>query len=333
MAPSDAQDTTVWPVGPHSPLQPAEFATVRELLQQLDDSPSGAEMAQAIRRQGKSLEMFGELLSRYPSPLAEQTLGGRRRGLDTLIDALCSSDCPSFALRAPTQAVVGRALNTAQINFFRLLWHACSTVGDPAIAIPLRERTARQLRTAVYTQLVEEVLGELATDAAIAEPLRASAVRQLAQLWAHRLTWRVSASFPILEATWEARSRLRIVGGTLLGTSELFQLIMQGADPSFVDLLTSGAHGEQTVLAFREFLFDRSSEELERLVDRMAREGLRSIELDSRLADTGRDAGSIFYEFFQARFLQSNARRLANLPGPRHTAEGYVLLAGLELME
>jgi hypothetical protein len=28
--------------------------------------------------------------------------------------------------------------------------------------------------------------------------------------------------------------------------------------------------------------------------------------------------------------LQANARRLARLPGPKHTAEGYVLLAWLE---
>lgn len=318
--------------GPHSPLQPAEVDTVRELLAALSRHDECRDMAWAILTQAENLDAFGALLSRYPSPLEEQTLGGRRRGLDTLVDALCRSDRSSFALHAPTQAAIGRALNTAQINFFRLLWHACGEVREMDAAISLRERTARQLRTSVYAQLVEEELCELASDGAIRQPLRARAVRQLAHLWAHRLTWRVSAFFPMLEATWEARTKVQIVGGTLLGSSELLQLIMQGADPRFVELLTSGEHGEQAVLAFREFLFERSSEELEQLVDRMAREGLRSIELDSRMAGSSRDAGSIFYEFFQIRFLQSNARRLAGLPGPKHTAEGYVLLAGLELL-
>ena len=36
---------------------------------------------------------------------------------------------------------------------------------------------------------------------------------------------------------------------------------------------------------------------------------------------------------FQDRFLQSNARRLANLPGPKHTAEGYVLLSWLRQLK
>jgi hypothetical protein len=61
----------------------------------------------------------------------------------------------------------------------------------------------------------------------------------------------------------------------------------------------------------------------------MATENVSSIELDSQVRAGERDAGSIFFEFFQARLLQSNARRLARIPGPKHTAEGYVLLAWL----
>jgi hypothetical protein len=61
----------------------------------------------------------------------------------------------------------------------------------------------------------------------------------------------------------------------------------------------------------------------------MADEGLTSIELDSRAGDASRDAGSILFEFFRARLVQCGARRVAKLPGPRHTAEGYVMLAWL----
>lgn len=101
----------------------------------------------------------------------------------------------------------------------------------------LRERSARLLRACVYLQLVEAVLTELATDGERPQWLRARVVRQLAQLWVHRLTWRVAEFFPVLEATWEARSQVRVAGGAFLGTSEMFQLMTKGGDPAYVDLL------------------------------------------------------------------------------------------------
>lgn len=313
------------------PLREAELALVHDAVVALDASEgTGRELAAAIRSQKENLDCLGAALARYPSPLESQRLGDRRRSLDTLVHALSRSEGIGFGLRAPTQSVVGRALSTAQINFFRLLWHACGTIAASPNGLALRERSARALRTSVYTHLVEEALTELATDGYQPQPLRARAVRQLAQLWAHRLTWRVSEFFPMLEATWEARTQVRVHGGTMLGTSEMFQLMTKGGDPTFVEFLMGRAHADDAVLAFREFLFDRSYEELEQLVDRMAKEGRSSIELDSQPRDGERDAGSIFYEFFQARLLQANARRLARIPGPKHTAEGYVLLAWLE---
>jgi hypothetical protein len=154
-------------------------------------------------------------------------------------------------------------------------------------------------------------------------------VHHLAQLWGNRLTWRVHTFFPILAATWEARQRVRVVGGSLVGNCEMFQLLAEGGEAEFVDLLIGQDYGEAEVLAFREFLFGTSSEALERLAERMAKEGISSIELDSRVGDSVRDAGSILFEFFRTRNVLCSARRTALLPGPRHTAEGYVMLAWL----
>jgi hypothetical protein len=83
------------------------------------------------------------------------------------------------------------------------------------------------------------------------------------------------------------------------------------------------------VAAFHEFLFGTSSEELDRLAQRMVREGKSSIELDSRRDTSPRDAGSLLFEFFRSRLVQCGARRAVGLKGPRHTAEGYVMLAWL----
>ena len=327
-----AQDLPNYVAGPHSPLQRDEAETVCAVLAALHKQPEQIEIAGTILDQAQSLDHFGATLARYPSPLAEQRLGNRRRGLETLVATLCATSRTHLPLVAPTQAIVGRALTMAQINFFRLMWHGCGLVEDSDMAADLRNRTATLLRTSVYTRLVEEVLSELSTDPAIEQPLRARAIHQLAQLWAHRLTWRVSSFFPMLESTWDARTRVRVVGGTLVGTSEIVQLITEGADEKFVELLTDHSPTEEALLAFREFLFGRSSEELNGLVDKMAQEGLSSIELDSLVIADARDTGAVFYEFFQDRFVQSNARRLAGLPGPKHTAEGYVLLAWLQQM-
>ncbi len=313
------------------PLQDEEFDLVEQILVALAKAPGGAGQATAltIESQLQTLSLFGELLTRYPSPLLEQQLDGKRRGLDTLVDSLVSTDQATFPFRAPTQALVGRAMNMAQINFLRLLWHVAGGLANPEEAAALREQAARKLRASVHCRLVEEVLVDIVLDPLLERPLREQGVRNLAHLWGNRLTWRVHTFFPILAATWEARQRVRVIGGTLAGSCEIVQLLTQGGDAEFVDLLLDQDYGEVEVHAFREFLFGTSSEELERLAQRMAAEGLSSIELDSKVGDSARDAGSILFEFFRQRLVQCSARRTANLPGPRHTAEGYVMLAWL----
>jgi hypothetical protein len=319
--------------GPH-PLQPEELSLVGQIEQALaaiGTDESKATLA-AIAQQMESLALFGELLTRYPSPLEEQHLGPMRRGLETLVENLVRTDQATFPFRAPTQALVGRAMNMAQINFLRMLWHVSGGLPDAAQAAALREAAARRLRASVHTRLVEEVLVDIVTDAMVDANLRGQAVRNLAQLWGNRLTWRVHTFFPILAATWEARQRVRVIGGSLAGNCEMFQLLTSGGDAEFVELLCNRDYHEVELQAFREFLFGTSSEELDRLALRMATEGLSSIELDSRVDEAGpatRDAGSILFEFFRARLVQCSARRIAHLPGPRHTAEGYVMLAWL----
>lgn len=314
-----------------SPLQPEEHELVRQVMAALraEGDAQQASLA-AIEHQLASLHLFAQLLTRYPSPLQDQQLGSMRRGLDTLVESLTATDAATFPFRAPTQALVGRAMNMAQINFLRMLWHLSGTLLDRALARKLRELSARRLRASVHNRLVEEVLADLVTDPVVAQTVRAQAVRNLAQLWGNRLTWRVQQFFPVLAATWEARLRVKVAGGTLLGGSEMFQLLCAGCDAEFVDVLTDASADSVREQAFREFLFGKSSEELDALAQRMATEGRSSIELDSQFdANSPRDSGSILFEFFRARLVQCTARRTAGLPGPRHTAEGYVLLAWL----
>jgi len=312
------------------PLQREEFELVEQVLAALaaqgEEGPRAT--AAAIRHHVDTLGKFGELLDRYPSPLEEQQLGVQRRGLQTLVESMIATDPATFPFRAPTQALVGRAMNMAQINVLRMLWHVTGSLPG-AQAATLRDLAARRLRASVHCRLVEEVLVDIVTDGLIERGLREQGVRNLAMLWGKRLTWRVGTFFPILAATWDARQRVRVIGGSLVGTCEMFQLLTQGGEAEFVDLLMDRDYGDAEVDAFREFLFSTSSEELERLAARMAAEGLTSIEIDARVGVESRDAGSILFEFFRARSVQCSARRTAKLPGPRHTAEGYVMLAWL----
>ncbi|MFT4512278.1 MAG: hypothetical protein ACI89X_002687 [Planctomycetota bacterium] len=322
------------------PLRPEELELVSRIVAALHacGTDDASESIRAIKHHLKNLALFGELLNRYPSPLTDQVLHGKKRGLETLVDTMVLTDQATFPFRAPTQALVGRTMNMAQINFLRMLWHLAGSLpaGEEAEkvggedAFELREAAAHRLRGAVHTRLVEEVLVDIVTDASVGRALRAQGARSLAHLWGNRLTWRVHDFFPILAATWEARQRVQVIGGSLAGSCELMQLMTKGGDAEFVDLFTDRDYDEVELQAFREFLFGTSSEDLDRLAERMATEGLTSIELDSRIGEVTRDAGSILFEFFRTRLVQCSARRVAGLPGPRHTAEGYVMLAWLQ---
>lgn len=334
------ESSSTKPQNAPQPLRPEELELVSRIVTALEISGTedSLESVRAIKYHLENLVLFGELLNRYPSPLTDQVLHGKKRGLETLVDTMVLTNQATFPFRAPTQALVGRTMNMAQINFLRMLWHLTGSlpVGDEARrlgsedAVGLREVAAHRLRGAVHTRLVEEVLADIVTDASVARELRAQGVRSLANLWGNRLTWRVHEFFPILAATWEARQRIKVIGGSLAGSCELMQLMTKGGDAEFVDLFTDRDYGEVELQAFREFLFDTSSEELDRLAQRMADEGLTSIELDSKIGELSRDAGSILFEFFRTRLVQCSARRVARLKGPRHTAEGYVMLAWLQ---
>ena len=123
-----------------------------------------------------------------------------------------------------------------------------------------------------------------------------------------------------------------MTGGTLAGTQEIFELFQHGCDPQFVDYFTRPDPSENEVEAFREFLFATTAEELGRLEKQMIDTGTNSIALDRSTPIADDEPTMVFYEFFRSRHLLATARRLANLPGPKRTAEGYVMISYLRQM-
>ncbi|MDX9975379.1 MAG: hypothetical protein RBU21_20500 [FCB group bacterium] len=314
--------------GPHSPFDLDARQTIERIYVRVLECgrPDAKDLALAIRRQMVCLEWLGEVLSAYPSPLGQQTLGHRHRELQTLVDALSRISPSTFEFHMPTRALLGRALVMAESNFYRLLRHVCLDTLCDESGRSLYEQASRRLRVCLYTKLAEEVLSAIATDAQQEHSTRSKAVVALAQIWEQRLTFRVSEFFPILEATWEARQRFTATGGTLSGTQEIFELFQAGCDPRFVEYFGRPTHGEDEIEAFREFLFGASTEELDRLAREMAARGEYSILLSDRVDTSDLDAATVLYEHFGSRHLQSTARRVANVPGPKHTAEAYIMI-------
>jgi hypothetical protein len=279
------------------------------------------------------LEWMGEVISEYPSPIEEQRLGKRERGLDTLVQTLGKSNPANFDFFLPTRALLGRALVMAEANFYRLLLHVCADETVAGCGTELSESIQKRLRLCLYTKLVEEVLSALACDDSIDVPVRSKSVVALAQIWERRMTYRVSDFFPVLDATWEARRRVKAVGGTLAGMQEMFELFNAGCDPQFVDFFIRPNPSEDEIEAFREFLFGKTTEELNRIRTEMAEGDALCVNFDKE-SKIHQDGAGItgFYEFFRSRYLQAMARNLANLPGPKRTAEGYVMISYLEQM-
>ncbi|MCB9849340.1 MAG: hypothetical protein H6817_01395 [Phycisphaerales bacterium] len=317
--------------GLHSPFDTEERAAIEQVYSQVcaSDHPDAQELAGEVRHYVSSLENLGDILARYPSPRASQTLGSRERGLHTLVETLSHATPANFEFLLPTRALIGRALAMAESNFYRFLRHVCDEVLAGAERDRLRARVIDRMHACMYTKLIEEVLSALASDHDLDHEVRSRAVAALSQIWDRRLTYRVRDFFPILEATWNARQKITVVGGTLSGTHEMFALFQAGCDARFVDFFAAPEPSTDEIEAFREFLFGTSSEELEQLSKDMAASGATSISVTDQAVTGGQDGVTVFYSFFRMRHLQATARRMMNTPGPKRTAEAYVLIAYL----
>ena len=319
------------------PFDVEERATIREVVAAVahhDYAHAPALLAKVVENIQR-LDLIGEALSRYPSIFDEQVLGHRQRGLDSLLDALVHTNLSNFAMFLPTRALIGRNLVLGEVNFYRLLRIVCADALPEPVGGELRARVDRLLCVCLYTRLAEEVLIHIASDAAVERRSRETSVLALAHIW-QRAAYRIDDFFPVLQATWEARRRVPVTLGAMLGASEMFRLLQAGCDERFVDYLVSDGSEEHSD-ALREFLFGATTEQLARIEARR-QEMHGAVSADDcadikRAADPGAlggDPALAMFEFFLSRHLQAAARRSAKVHGPKRTAEEYVLLRYLQ---
>ncbi len=324
---------------PLGPFDDGERQVIRVVYDALVRSPrrSAQALAAKVEESIGQLDRLGALLCSYPSFQEEEALGSRRRNLDSLVDMFAHVAPSSLEMSLPTRALVARTLVLAEVNFYRLLRWVCDEALEEEQVAALKPSVDAHLCHCLYTRLAELVLISIATDQDVERSIRNKAVLSLTQVW-EQTTYRVSDFFPVLEATWDARRHVPATLGTLMGTAEMFRLVEAGCDEAFVDYLVRPERTPDEEAAFREFLFGATTEDLRNIEARMASLGKNAIGKadvggEARLTDAcdpGRDPALALFDFFLSRHLLATARRSAGTPGPKRTAEEYVMLHFLE---
>jgi hypothetical protein len=323
--------------GSGSSFDEAERETLHQLHRTLaeQDHPLAAPLTVSLVENIARVGQLGAALHAYPPVFGERTLGGRQRGRQTLVDLLRGAEDASIELYVPTRAVVGRALVIAEMN----VWRLASYLHDEVLGGEggLRDEIDHWLHGCVYSLLAEDILRSIAVDENMGEAIRGHAVDALCEMWESRHALGARHLFPLLAATWAARRRIRVSVGTLLGVSEIFRLLQAGGDPEFVSYFSRSRISQDEEQAFQEFLIGASVEDIHSLAQFMETSGRTSVsaedaEVRRRLF---REGGEIhecvrFYEFFRARHTAAVARRIKDLPGPKKTAEEYVMIYFLD---
>jgi hypothetical protein len=265
-----------------------------------------------------------------------------RRNAQTLVNQLAAATPFTLEMYLPMRAITGKSYIMARLNFFRMARRAVDAElnGFDPEAPDLYDALDAEISRCVYARVVEELLISVACQNRLDLAIRERAALGLTHLWEDRLHFPMREFFPILEHTWEARRRVRVNFGTLGGASELLGLISEGCDPDFIQYFSSVECSEEEALAFREFLFGLSTEELNDAERRRAELGKGVVSLSDirgvlngeavdQSAERPRDPATKLFSFFMKRHLEATARAIGHLPGPKRTAEEYVLLAFL----
>ena len=276
---------------------------------------------------------IADAIRNYPSLREKRTLGGRERSMSTLIDGLVKGGEHAFEWNLPTKAVLSRAFGIAKVNFLtslRYVVEACH--GDE---VPdLLEEIGAEIEEAVYTRLTEELLGSLITSPSTGGDVKRLAAAQLVELWEGRIGLTVERFAPVLRSAWQARARAVRVFGTLMGTAEILQLLFQNCDSYVVEWFSRKEVTPEEQQAFEEFLFDLPYESLQKVRYRMLEDGLSVVDRTKVEEYVGLPAGALkptvgdpkeLYVSFRRRRVRAQYRANTGAPGPRRTAEGYLM--------
>lgn len=263
---------------------------------------------------------------------ARRTFGGPD---GTLLDLLCEVPDWDLDLHVPVRVIFGQAYLIAKINFFKALVYGLDTA---AAVEELCDRAEFVLGQSIYSKLAEELFISIVTDRHAVRRLKVAAAHRLFSIWEDRLSAEIDDFAPVLESIWQARNKLRPVVGTTLGTHEFFRLLHDCHDTRFLDYFGQDVPEEQ-LQAFEEFVFNLGWEQLTTLRDTMQQREASAVTPDQARKLLGRppswapyDSGpQALYTSYKKRRVRAQYRSLTGAPGPRRTAEDFVMRAFLTL--
>jgi len=282
------------------------------------------------------LGTLATLIRDAPSMASSWDAGTRRTfSAASLIEELCRVHEYDLDLHIPTKAVIGQAYLVAKINLLKALGYMLEAAGASR---ELADHVDREVAQSIYTKLAEELFIAIVTAPGAPRRVKSGAARFLYRIWEQRVLIEIDDFAPLLESAWAARSKLLPVLGTMLGTHEVFRLFQEAHDQRFLDYFGGDDVGEEPLLAFEEFLFGLSHEEIARIRNAMTEEGRACISLDEARAllghtepsSTDESGAAALYTSDKKRRLNALQRALTGAPGPKKTAEEYVMIAFLQ---
>lgn len=295
-------------------------------------SPADAQILQGLVVE---LKLTWDLLERQ-RPLRRPTqLGGVQRTETTLIDHLCSIDGLSGDLVLPLKATQSRTYLLTKINFLRGFVKATSVLGGVPGSARMTHDLREELAQSIYTLLAEELFLALLRKPDVSRRTKQRAADQLITVW-DDAALEIDDFAPLLESAWHARNRINSAYGTLLGATETFRLVTEDCSPEVLEFFGRDGMSADESAAFEEFLFNMTSEELATLRRAMQQQHLSAASpawaaqvLDRQIEDLehSREIDPMaLYRSYQRRQLAADFRLMSNAPGPRRTAEGYLMV-------
>lgn len=279
----------------------------------------------------KRVAMLGDVLDQIPSLSVPASLLEVERHEAELADRLAHVDPMDRDLPLPEKAHVARAFVMAKIGLLREFQTALAPVtgGDATLHAEIHAELAQS----VYTLIAIDILVGLLADQGLAEHQRRRAARQLILIWDRAVQVEIDDFCPLLEAAWRARSRIGVHFGALVGAGEYLRLVACDCPAEFLDFFVRDDAGEDEVQAFEEFLFNVPHEDLIRLraaaresgvavIDRPTAETILGRSLDEAAAIDDPDA---IFRSYSRRRTAAEFRRWTAAPGPRRTAEAYIM--------
>lgn len=282
----------------------------------------GAEQAPALAAVFSQLQDFARLTRAFPDRCTLPEGGQGERA-----EALCAAAGELGALHMPTAAVLGEALLVARIQWLRALRGAVFT-HQAALPASLPGEAARWAGATLRMRILDEALVQAVRGTDLTGDARRRAAETLISLWEGRGGATIAAFHAALDALWSARRRVQRLGGQ----AGAFRRALAGLAPSLFD----AALGREGAQALAELIHRPSAEE-------SAAPGPTGSVLDEDFATqslmvpamTGarRWLVEADYACYRRRHRAAELRAWADRPGPRRTAEAWMLLRLLDQVE